>query len=301
MAKNHSKQVVGPWHNDMEKDQKAFFYRKKFYANDKEFSYFQNMDINALKKLNSIINSQFPDSIYPYSSYKRYIAVIEYLLNAKNQKNFASFDEKIIFLIQAIDPDLSIYFGFLQVGYSPLLDEKEKAEKESALNALIEKVTGAFDPQFLKYEELYYLYFLKKEDIVSFVNSDYSSRFFPMLKTVSSFDNVNDNEYRFISRKADFFRNNCQDPYNINSICYNLSNPNSILEIWHQTYKIIFFILVVDPELDALKIYAEESNIVNIKARMIERFGFYHEDFIKLEELYRKRFFPELRVSEWNL
>ena len=34
---------------------------------------------------------------------------------------------------------------------------------------------------------------------------------------------------------------------------------------------------------------------------MMEEFGFYHEDFIRLEEMYRRKFFPEMKISEWEL
>ena len=33
---------------------------------------------------------------------------------------------------------------------------------------------------------------------------------------------------------------------------------------------------------------------------MIEELGYYNEDFIRVEKLYRKQFFLGMRVSEWE-
>lgn len=300
MARKGSRPQNGPYHKVIVKENKAFFFRRKFYSSAKDFSYFSEIGNKEIEKVKEVIASEFPESEYPLNSYKRYMAVIKFLLNPK-QKDFTTFDEKILFLIQAMDPGLFIYLYYLSVGYSAYASDEDKDQKEEKLVAFIETVLGTFDVQFLKYEELYLLCILKSEEIVSNVNTDFSSKFFPIFKSVTSLDDVSDNEFRFISQKADYFRSVCEDPYNINTICYNLYNPHSILAMHHELYMLIFFIMIIDPDLEALKIYAEESNVARIRERLLAQFGFYHEDFIKAEEIYRRRFFPERRVSEWGL
>ncbi len=296
-----TKQINGPLHAEMEKEQELLHYRNKFYSDATDFNDFEDLASDIKNKINSILTTRFPYEQFPKQSTKRYLSILTYLLNSKENTDFASFDEKIAFLIEAIDPELSIYFHFLGSGYSLYVPKTENYQIEGELIRFIKSTVGGFDAQFLKYEELYFQKFLKVGNIVSFVNSDFSTPFFASTKSVHSFKKVNQAAFQILSKKADYYRLNCENPSDINTICFNMNNPNSVLELWTTPYKIIFLISAIDPNLNALRIYAEESNIANIKKRMIEEFGFYHEDFIRLEEMYRRRFFPEMRISEWEM
>lgn len=299
-----SRQIYGPLHSQMAEEEKAIHYKRRFYSGDKDFSSFENVDSNMTDKVDRVSVSLFPESQYPKHSSKRYFAVLNFLMNSKNNKEFTSFDEKIVFLIRTIDPDLSVYFFLLSNGFSIHDENSVKRQRCRELISFITRSIGILDTQFLKYEELYYFKFLKSSEFISNVNRDYSSVLFGTFKAVIEHDalrDISDTQFQMIVRKADYYLENCENPRGINTVCFNMNNPNSPLELWNSLYKIIFFILVVDSDLRALTIYAEESNMEKIKERMMNELGFFHEDFIKIEELYRKRFFPGLRVSEWNL
>lgn len=301
MAKRKQKSFYGPLHHVIENEQKALAYRKRFYSDSKDFKVFEDLDDETIKKIKDVLAKLFPESLYPKNSFKRYISILKYLLSSKENKEFKTFDQKIIFLIMGIDPELSIYFHYLRNGYSINSDYEVRNRNAYDLISFIQKVVGSFDVQLLKYEEVYFRRFLKCGDIISFVNIDCSSSFFDSFKNITSFRDISDVVFQIILNKAEYYLSTCENPNNVNTICFNMNNPNSVLELWHILYKVIFFISVIDPDFKALKIYAEESNVINIKERMIQELGFYHEDFIKVEELYRRRFYPGLKVSEWTL
>lgn len=298
MAERRKKQIYGPLHFKIETEQKLLYYRRKFYSGVKDFKSFSEVGEDIAERSQNILNKKFPEDKYPKCSLKKYLAILDYLLDSESEE-LPSFDEKIMFLIHAIDPDLTIYFYSLRNGYSENDNTEGNNKKADDLISFIEKVVGSLDVQLLKYEEIYFRKYLKCSDIISYVNRDYSSKFFKSFKNIESFDDVSDTTFQVLSIKSAEFAKKCKDPQNINTVCFNMSNPNSFPETRYPTHKIIFFILTIDPELNALKIYEEESNVSNIKARMIEELGFYHEDLIRIEKMYRKKFMPEYYASEW--
>lgn len=293
--------IYGPLHHEIDEEQKYIAFQKRFYSCASEFAQFKDLNLSIKTKIKSYLSLYFPIDKFPLSSSKRYNAILKFLINAKASKDFPTFDEKIIFLIEAIDPDLKIYFYFLTNGFSLSNDEKTKDERARDLISFIKKAIGAFDVQFLKYEELYFDKFLKNSSIISNVNRDYTTRFFASLKDIKGLETVNDFQFQFLLRKVDIFFANCNNPKNPNTVCYNLYNQNSILEIWAPIHRAIFFIQVIDPDLNILKIYNEECHISKVQERMLQEFGFYNEDIIKFEQAYQRKFFPGMRFDEWHL
>lgn len=295
------KQIYGPLHFQMVEEEKILHYKKIFYSSSNEFLSFANLDSKTISKIIDTISIIFPETEYPRNSLNRYLSVLKYLMNSKENKDFHLYDEKIAFLIQAIDPELSIYWKLLTVGYSIQEEEKIKDEKADAIIRFIEQTVGAFDTQFLKYEEIYFQKVLKDGNIYSHIQQDSSKKFFDSLKLITSFDNVKDIEFQILHKKAEEYLTMCENPQSLPTLCFNMDNPNSVLELYTIYYKAIFSILVLDPELNGLRIYAEESSIESVRERMIKELGFYHENFGRLEELYRRRFLPDLKISEWTL
>ena len=60
------------------------------------------------------------------------------------------------------------------------------------------------------------------------------------------------------------------------------------------------FILLVDSNLDMLRIYEEESRMPNVEKRIIEEFGYYNSELLNLEKKFHKRFCPEKELSIWT-
>lgn len=294
------KQIYGPLHFKIEEEQRYYFHQKKFYSDSKSFLSFAYLAPHTIEKIQAVISTTFPEEQYPKGSLKRYLAVLEYLMNSKLNKDFDLFDYKIAFLIQALDPELAIYFGFLSNGYS-IHDSKEvRSQKAPSLIQIIIDTVGTFDAQFLKYEEVYFQRVLKCDKILSYVNKDCSTKFLEALQTVKSFDTVNPIELQVLDRKAQEYSRVCANPESINTLCFNMDNPNNKLELYHIYRKAIFAILVLDPNLNCLRIYSEESNVDSIKERMIQEMGFYHAEFVRIERLYHQAFYPEMSIGEWS-
>lgn len=294
------KNLEGPLHQEFLAEEKRKSYQKRFYEASLKFSFFECYTPVTEKKIQKILVETFPLSQYPKNSLIRYLAVLDYLMDKKANEEFPLFDDKIAFLIQAIDPELSIYYHFLSVGYSNSSLEAESHKQALSIIHFIEDTVGIFDPNFLKYEEVYFQKVLKEGSILSGIKKEGSKKLLDSFHGITSFDEIKDIELQLLSKKAEQYFLTCKTPKDISTLCFNISNPNSVLELYDTTKKALFFILVIDPELTALRIYEEESTVEQMKERMIQTIGFYDENFIKLEEMYRKRFFPEMRISEWS-
>lgn len=281
-------------------EQEIMFYNRKFYSNAKGFSQFEFINADIVEKIKNKVMELLPERLYPKNSDKRYLQTLKYLTDPKTKKICDSFDEQILFLILAIDPDLTIYSYFLKNGYSLRDPEEIRRSKANALIDFIIARVGYFDPEFIKFEETFFLKYLKNGDVLSHINKDCST-FLDLLMTISSFKDISESEYRFISKKAEYYFTVCEDPKSVTTLCFNVNNPNSVLELYSVPYKIIFLIMVIDPDLMALKIYEEESNEERIKERTIQALGFFHEGLAKAEDAFRRRFCLERNVSDWIL
>ena len=64
--------------------------------------------------------------------------------------------------------------------------------------------------------------------------------------------------------------------------------------------QLALFVLLVDSDLDMLRIYEEESMMPRVKERIIEEFGYFNTELLALERKYHKRFCPDKKVSVWT-
>ncbi len=90
------------------------------------------------------------------------------------------------------------------------------------------------------------------------------------------------------------------DSKDANSLAYNIISQNHLLKLHNAEECIVFFIIAIDPELRALRIYEEESKREKMEERMIAELGFFDMNLVKAEIAYHKKFTPEMKVSEWT-
>ncbi len=294
------KETVGPLHYLFRQSEKYNYYRKRFYSDSNKFSFFDLLTPVTIEKIEKALSDLFPVAKYPRNSLERYLAVLGYLMDSKANNDFKIFDYKIAFLIQAIDPNLSIYYHLLAIGFSPADSEEIAGPRARSIISFIEKTVGMFDPEFLKYEEVYFRKVKKEGIILSNIKFDESKKLLDSFKGIPNFDEIKEIDFQLLSNKANYYFSACRNPKDVCTLSFNINNPNSILELFDVYRKAVFFILVIDPELIALRIYEEESTAEQIRERMLLELGFYYEGFIKLERLYCKRFFPEKSISEWS-
>ena len=63
----------------------------------------------------------------------------------------------------------------------------------------------------------------------------------------------------------------------------------------------MLFVMLVDPELNMLKIYYDESMYQKMEERSLEELGFYNPELIRLEVEHHRTFTPEKKISEWQI
>ena len=69
-------------------------------------------------------------------------------------------------------------------------------------------------------------------------------------------------------------------------------NPNDY-NVFNDSEKYILFMLTIDPNFEAIKIYEESNNVKEIKKKMINYFGVYDKNLIEIEKRFIKSFLSD--------
>lgn len=271
----------------------------KFYHNSNCFNNFEDVDLRDINVIKIFAdhykNVEAPKylnkgSLFPKLDY--YYQTLKFIFTAFNKSIAESFDIQVLFLIFAVDPDLNMYKDTLR--HMPTIDKP--------LSYFIKDNNGIYDVKLIEYEKIFYDRFLADKKLLVDIGDVGRKHAKLLLKTVpniESFTSVSDDDFQRLQHNAEkWFLEVGQNDYKI--AAFNIARQSEFLEIKNIYEQLIFFVLTVDPEMNMLKIYEEESKIDDIKGRAIEEFGFYNEYFISLELLYKKRFFPDKKLSEWT-
>ena len=243
----------------------------------------------------------------------RYIQTLVYLTNPLIHMDLKTYDERILYLIMSADPELVSFKEFLKTTLTPKstieaeTDPKVKQQlihqREAEvldLQSRIREKLGFYDSKLVRYEEYYFKKFLSSKVLINKVTQDNISkllRITPFIKTLTS---VTDERFQELQEKAQNWISitNCEnDLYTAAYSCLNQSDTiglNSIIE------ELVFFILIGDPNLDALRIYEEESRTEDMQNRCIETFNYFNSNLFTLEKLYHDRFCPDKELSPWT-
>jgi GTPase SAR1 family protein len=76
-------------------------------------------------------------------------------------------------------------------------------------------------------------------------------------------------------------------PYDTKVATYSVINQKKLLGISGMAEQLALFILLVDSELDMLRIYEEESMMSEVERRIKEQFGYYNPELLNLDYRYR--------------
>jgi len=261
-------------------------YRNKFYCYSNNFHNFNNITQEQLTKikleipllLNELTNN-FTHTIMDERFYI-YQKTLEYLSNPCISQKYSSFDERILFLILAVDPNCDSYKLYVN----------NKLKDKHEITNMIRNKVGFFDNNILIYEH----YYLQKYNIYTNSNIDYTNIIVYKAKELISFNNINDTQYQLLVNKVKFW----------NTFKNNLTNKDYSQNIFYSKLsiheKIILLILCIDPNLKLLQIYQDECTINKLKERCLNEYGFYCKDLFRLEELYRERFCNSLTIDKWQ-
>lgn len=287
--------------------------QNKFYQTSVGFKGFEEVPQDRIEEFKVSYLEEKPLPNNKKMNLRRYMECLSGFNSATVRTRYKTFDERMLGLIMEMDPNLKMYHLFdsvvsttkAQISTGMIeaqraMMEQRKTEIQEVIR-LIREQFGFYDAKMLSYEGILYEKFLKKNEFVSETNKDYVDFFLKTSKMVRSFDRMDDEKYKEILNKVQYWETATHASGNAKVAAYSLVRQNDILNLLSVKEQMLFFILAVDPELKSLRIYEEESTKQNIKKRMLDEFGFFHEDLIRVENLYHQRFCPEVKVSAWSL
>lgn len=291
---------------------KTFFEKKMYYKRMKNVTQ---------EKIDEIIDKMIPEfeeffkehnkSMYFYDSRgSHYLDCIQYLLYNFKCKEL-TYDEKVLFLILCCDPECKILDNYenteimskdeildAELPDREFLNDKRNSQIEGFKSRCRSDV-GFFDTDIISFERDYVNKILKKTDFNTKINKDYTSNLLNMFKD-DSFIKISDTDFKRVSDTAMFYLSSVSN--NTSAITSNaILFQNDILKLRNNAERFIFFILVIDPELDAYKIYEDHCNMKKMKPVFIERFGFYEPLLIQIEKKYHELYCPDMFISEWTI
>ena len=294
--------------------------RTKLYQKLKEFKGFQDFTPEDVQKVAAFIykkeemaSDRFV-SIFKKDKLSKYMETLRFLTNPLIHMQLRTYDERILYLIMSVDPELKMFREFLKRNITSIKDvnsitdakEREKLNQQRngeimEFQTAVREQIGFYDSKLLMYEEVYFKRFWGPKELLTEIGQSHIQRLLSLTPFISSFDKVTDQRYEELQYTAAAWQKEVQKEKDALTAAYSATNQNRLLGLTTLSDQLIFFILASDPNLDALKIYEEESRIPEFERRMIEEFGYSSMDIIKLEQLYHDRFCPDKKISPWTI
>jgi len=296
------------------------YYRTKFYQkenNSKRFLELSEEQLSTLskkvyKKQEKMINnlSQKSERI---SKLERYQKTLQYLTNPNIHIDLTTFDERLAFLIMMNDPNLVTFKEFLKIDLISieeiikLEDEEERNHLKKIRNQSIsvyestvrEKI-GFFDLKLLKYEEMFFKKFFNEKELITEVENNNQNNLMIIAKSLKDFNSISDERYEELVNIAQTWLSLAPEKYNSKVATYSVTNQKKLLGLTSLAEQLALFILIIDNNLDMLKIYEEESMMKNIEEKIIEQFGYFNIELLILEKKFHNRFCPDKKLSIWS-
>lgn len=294
------------------------YYTSKFYEKGKESKRFMDLTEDDLKELKKKVEDKrkmMSDTVTFRSvhtpKFDVYQSALEYLTNPTIHLKYRTFDERVAFLIMMVDPELVLFREYLKLNViskeeiAKVEDKKERAallqkRNQAILNfqSTVREKLGFYDAKLIKYEEMYFNKFLGEKELITEVGNNNQEAIIFRAKVLSNFDSVSDERFEQLKDIAQ----GCLSiaPYDTKVATYSVINQKKLLGLSGMAEQLALFILLVDSELDMLRIYEEESMMSEVEKRIIEQFGYYNPELLKLEKKFHKRFCPDKELSFWT-
>ena len=293
------------------------YFRTKLYQKEREFKKFETLSLDDVAKvakklyLKQEMNEQ--SGFFRKDKLTKYMDTLTYLTNPSIHMELKTYDERIIYLIMSVDPELESFKEFLKTNITPTKvinaeqDQKKQQElisqRESEILEMqtrIRNKIGFYDSKLLKYEETYFKRFISSKELITKVNQDNITKLLRIIPLISSFNDISDERYQILKEKAKEWlaTTNCEN--DLFTAAYSCSEQKETIGLNGIIEELIFLVLIGDPELDVLRIYEEESRMDEVERRCKEAFNYYNKDLITLERLYHERFCPKKTLSPWT-
>ena len=265
-----------------------------------QFNNFKDIDMNQIEKIYNLSNNFLNNTNEKLQS-KKYTALLKYLSTPYGKNKIIStreisnntiptYDEYLAFIITGCDPDCNLFKTF--IGADDSLSKREKIN-------LARKTVGFYSKRFMLAEKFYF--FKYKKELLTDVKIDKSPYITIARECINNFDDITLERFDNINKLASLFIYSTNEESRYTTCLYNIIYQPNLLNLNNLNEKIVFLISCVDPELNLLTIYEEECKNETIKNRCIKELGFYHKDLIRFENMYKNRFMPDKKISDWSL
>lgn len=273
--------------------------KKQLYNRANSFEKFEAISEEQLKAIEKKVKyfiGAFPQNLFQKKKLGLYQQALKFLTTSFSNDNIvlSSFDCRILFLILTIDPELNMYKKYLSYEIqsvskidSVLTQDKkgkllERKQKIKEFEQAIRKEFGFFDNNLLKFEE--FLWLKRKKEKKSALD-----KILALAKFIKSFSTISDETIALLKDKAEFWNEITQKNQQATFVAEAILHSKSFLNLESNSEKILFFLNVIDPELDIL--FIAQSGIVKEKMQeIIENFfGFYSKEIVLIEEIYKAR------------
>ena len=295
-------------------------YRTKFYQKESQSKRFKDVTEEQLavlaKKAYRKLEIMAEDQSYhtqKMSRLDRYQRTLLYLTNPNIHFDIKTFDERLAYLIMVVDPNLVTFKEFLKINLQSIeeiskvesIKERNKLFDErnqtlSAYETTVREQIGFFDAKLLKYEELFFKRFYNEKELITEVGQHNEDRFILLSSLIQSFDSITDERYEELVSIAQTWLSLVDTKHNTKVATYSITNQKQLLGLKTLAEQFALFILLVDGNLDMLRIYEEESMMPNVEERVTEEFGYYNKALLTLERKFHDRFCPDKKLSIWS-
>ena len=292
------------------------YYQTKFHQKNVSFNDFNELKFEDVENISKDVYAFTEGALDTNRETKkgdklaRYVRILQYLANSNIHATYPNYDERVVFLIQSTDPELITLKEFLKTSYpkkteilkssgetrKKLLEKRNAALKD--MESRIREQIGFFDKKLVSYELKYYRKFAYKLVNLNVINVDYISGLLELTEPFTNLDSITKKDYERLNEISQNFIAQNGNP-TLNAAAFNV-RYNRAFGLTGITKRIVLLILLIDPNLDALRIYEEESRTNMVEARMKERFGYYNPELIRLERIYHDKFTPDMKISFLN-
>lgn len=288
----------------------------QLYSKGKQFRGFQDITADRYMQIKSLIKRRNertkPINKFIGTGLLNYAESFKYVNSQISNRELKTYDEQILFLILANDPNLRAHKLFLSTSMPSakeidLVDDDEKEELNELrrqgfeeLKAKSRNELGFYDPSLIKYEEILKTGFYRTGKFEEDVKISFIKPLTERAKILENLDIVTNNAYERIKELAARYEVKAKDPKDLNSLAYNLLYLYQNFGIHTLEEQLIIFLLIADPSLALLRIYEEESTYPKFEERAMLELGFQSRSFIKFERLYHDKFEPDKTISPWT-
>lgn len=290
-------------------------YWTKFYLKEKDFKRFSELsekELSSLSKKVYKMQEKMSNNILQ-SKLERYQKTLQYLTNPRIYMDIKTFDERIAFLIMMTDPNLIMFKEFLKIDLinsadlTKIEDENERnnlkrIRKQTILTyeSTVRNKIGFYDVKLLKYEEIFFKRYFNEKELLTEIGSNNQDNLLIKAKSLKNFNSISDKRYEELVDIAQTWLSLASKQNNLKIASYSITNQNKLLGLTNIAEQLALFILLIDSNLDMLRIHEEESMIKNTKERITEQFGYFNIELLILERKFHDRFCPDKELSIWS-